>query len=130
MSITPARPDLRAHTEATRLAPSELVRNLREVLGARLVAYLGGVKETRAVRQWAEGTRQVSGGQDLQRLRIAYQAAMLIADRDDAGTAQAWFQGLNPSLDDRSPAKVLHDEDLEAAGARVLAAARQFAAVG
>jgi len=51
-------------------------------LGAKLVAYLGRVKETRAVRQWADGTRQVAGGQDQRRLRLAYQAATLLAERD------------------------------------------------
>jgi hypothetical protein len=49
-----------------------LVKELRDLLGAKLVAYLGGVKETRAVRQWAEGTRVVSGEEDLRRLRVAY----------------------------------------------------------
>ena len=53
-------------------------------MGAKLVAYLGRVKETRAVRmrQWADGTRQVAGGQDQRRLRLAYQAATLLAERD------------------------------------------------
>ena len=82
MTCTPARPDLQAHHDATRLDPAVLVQELRDLLGAKLVAYLGGVEETRAVRQWAEGTRAVSGGEDLHRLRVAYQAARLLAERD------------------------------------------------
>lgn len=129
MPRTPAKPDL-AYVNATRLEPSVLVKELRDLLGARLVAYLGGVKETRAVRQWAEGTREVSGGEDLRRLRVAYQAAKLLAERDTPAVVQAWFQGLNPALADRAPARLLREGDLDDIGPRVLAAARQFAAVG
>lgn len=129
VTVSPARPDL-AYVNATRLEPSVLVGELRDLLGAKLVAYLGGVKETRAVRQWAEGTRQVSGGDELRRLRIAYQAAKLIAERDHPAVVQAWFQGLNPALADRSPARLLRDGDIDDVGPQVLAAARQFAAVG
>lgn len=114
----------------TRLPPSQLVAELRELLGAKLVAYLGGVKETRAVRQWAEGEREVSGETDLRRLRLAYQAAKLLAERDTPAVVQAWFQGLNPNLDDQAPARLLREGALDEVGAQVLAAARQFAAVG
>lgn len=130
MTSTPARPDLVAHHQATRLEPAALVAELRDLLGARLVAYLGGVKETRAVRQWVEGSRAVSGGEDLQRLRVAYQAARLLAERDTPAVVQAWFAGLNPLLADRSPARLLREGAVEEVGPQVLAAARQFAAVG
>jgi hypothetical protein len=125
-----ARPDLDAYASATRATQSELVIGLRELLGARLVAYLGGVRETRAVRQWAEGERRIGDHDDEQRLRIAYQAALLITARDSREVAQSWFQGLNPQLEDRSPAKVLRDEKPQTGGPQVLAAARSFAALG
>ena len=130
MTVSSARPDLAAYASATRLEPAVLVKELRELLGARLVAYLGGVKETRAVRQWAEGTRRIASGEDLARLRVAYQAAALLAERDSTAVVQAWFTGLNPALADRSPARVLRETPVEAAGPQVLAAARSFAAVG
>ncbi len=107
-----------------------LVQALRDLLGAKLVAYLGGVRETRAVRQWAEGTRAVQDRTDERRLRLAYQIAALIAERDSAGVIQAWFQGLNPQLEDRSPARLLREGDLDEVGPLVLAAARAFAAAG
>lgn len=130
MPVTPARPDLAAYTESIRLPAPELVAALRDILGAKLVAYIAGVKETRAVRQWADGTRTISNGADLQRLRISYQAAKLLTTRDTPAVAQAWFQGLNPRLDDRSPARLLRDSDPNDTGPDILAAARQFAAVG
>ena len=129
MPLTPARPDL-AYVNAMRLSSADLAGELRTLLGAKLVAYLGGVKETRAVRQWVEGSRQIAGVDNQRRLRLAYQAAKLIAERDDPGVVQAWFQGLNPALADRSPARLLREGDLDDVGPQVLAAARQFAAVG
>ena len=53
MALANARPDLAAHQQVVRLDAREVARQLVDLLGARLVAYLGGVGETRAVRQWA-----------------------------------------------------------------------------
>jgi hypothetical protein len=128
--LTSAKPDLDAYNSAMTMNTAELVTALRDLLGAKLVAYLGKVKETRAVRQWAEGSRAIANPVDVDRLRVAYRAAAMIGARDSAQVAQAWFQGLNPLLDDRSPARVLRDGDLEEVGPQVLTAARQFAAVG
>ena len=61
---------------------------------------------------------------------MAYRAAAIITARDSAHVAQSWFQGLNPLLDDRSPARLLRDGNLEEVGPQVLTAARQFTAVG
>lgn len=130
MTVASARPDLAAYRDALTMTTAGLVSALRDLLGSKLVAYLGGVKETRAVRQWAEGSREIGKPSDLERLRLAYRAARIITDRDSAQVAQAWFQGLDPSLDDQSPARLLREGDLEVNGARVIAAARQFAAVG
>ena len=107
-----------------------LAKELHDQLGAKLVAYLGGVRETRAVRQWAEETREVSGGEDLRWLRVAYQVARLLAERDAPAVDRAWFQGLNPTLAERAPAQLLREGDLDDAGPQILATARQSAAVG
>ncbi|WP_197982463.1 hypothetical protein [Frigoribacterium sp. CFBP 13707] len=112
-----------------RSSTAELVTALRELLGAKLVAYVGSVGETRAVRQWAEGQRHPSAAVE-RRLRLTFQVAGLLAERDDARVIQSWFQGMNPQLEDDSPARMLRDDDLDIAGPRVLAAARSFAAVG
>jgi hypothetical protein len=130
MALTTRQPDLAAYNEAVGMTTAELVTALRSLLGAKLVAYLGGVKETRAVRQWADGTRKIGKASDVERLRVAYRAARMVNVRDSTPVVQAWFQGLNPFLDDVSPARVLRDGDVDIDGARVIAAARQFAAVG
>ena len=125
MSITEGRPDFAAHTKAIRATFPEVVTELRAVLGARLVAYLGAVGETRAVREWADETRKPSI-EVQNRLRLALQVALPLAQGESPQIAQAWFQGLNPQLDDRSPAWLLREGELEEVGPAVIAAARAF----
>jgi hypothetical protein len=38
--------------------------------------------------------------------------------------AQPWYQGLHPRLEERSPARLLRDEDLDEVGPQVVIAAR------
>ena len=125
MPATRPRPDFDAHQRAVRAPFPTVAGDLRELLGARLVAYIGGVQNTRAVREWAEGGRAPSQ-EEQQRLRVALQVALLIAEADDKDIAQAWFQGMNPQLEDRSPARMLRDGELDEAGPAVVAAARAF----
>ena len=120
------RPELRAHERAMREPFDVVVKQLRELLTPRLVAYLAGVRETRAVHQWADGSRDVKSGEVEDRLRFALQVALLLNEHDAARVVQAWFQGLNPHLDDRSPARLLRDGELDEVGPLVLGAARAF----
>jgi hypothetical protein len=125
MPIAEARPDFTAHTKAVRATFPEVVSELRGLLGARLVAYLGSVRETRAVRQWSEGAREPSE-ESRNRLRVALQIALPLAEMESPEIAQAWFQGLNPQLNDRSPARMLREGELDEVGPAVIAAARAF----
>lgn len=128
---TIARGDLRAYEESVRLPTPELVERLRDLLGAKLVAYLGSVQETRAVRQWADSAdARTPSTEVVNRLRMAYRIAALLREKDSAAVVQTWFQGMNPRLDDVAPARLLREGDLEQVGPEVLAAARAFAAAG
>ena len=118
--------DLEAHRFATTMPTPALVTFLREALTPRLVAFIAGVTETRATRQWAEGEREVGSTAREQRLRAAAHVTRLIAETFDERTAQAWMQGMDPMLDDRSPAWVLRHATDEADRAAVLASARRF----
>lgn len=118
---------LEVSANASRLAIHEIVSELRDILGARLVAYLGGVKETRTVREWAEGTRRPSSDAVQRRLRDAYHVAALLDETEAPGVVQAWFTGMNPQLGDRTPARLLRDGGPEAP-TQVLGAARAFVA--
>ena len=124
-TIAAARGGLKAYQDSVRLPTAELVKELRELLGAKLVAYIGSVKETRAVRQWIEGDREPSAAVT-NRLRVAYHVAALLAERDSPAVVQAWMQGMNPQLDDVAPARLLRDGNLDDVGPAVLAAARAF----
>jgi hypothetical protein len=124
-----ARPDLGAYDRATRLSFSEAVAELNEVLGPKLVAYIGGVTDTRAARDWAARRREARPMVE-QRLRTALRIALLLRDHDDPKVVQAWFQGLNPQLDDQVPARLLREGDIAQAGRNVLAAARAFVVGG
>ncbi len=128
-TLTPSRPDHAAHARAMRADFAEVVGALRAILGARLCAYIGSVKETRAVNEWMSGKR--APGPDTQRrLRVALQIADPIAAADGERVAQVWFQGLNPQLEDRSPARLLREGDLDEVGPAVIGAARAFLAGG
>ena len=119
--------DLQAFAEAMRLPFSGVVKDVSRLLGLRLVAYIAGVTETRAVQQWIDG-RRPKDPETEKRLRLAAQLAKLIAGHDNRAVAQAWFQGLNPQLEDRSPARLLREGDVVDVGPKLLAAARAFVA--
>jgi hypothetical protein len=123
--VTDSRPGFTAHTLAVRSTFPEVATSLRELLGPQLVAYLGSVRETRAVHQWADGTREPANAVQ-QRLRVALQVAAMLAEAESPRIAQAWMQGLNPQLDDRSPARLLRDGDIDEVGPAVIGAARAF----
>lgn len=63
-------------------------------------------------------------------MRLAYQVAGLLAERDQPRIIQAWFQGMNPQLEDTAPARLIREGDPDDVGPRVLGAARAFAGVG
>ena len=120
--------DVKAYASSVRTGVPELVTDLRRILGAQLVAYIAGVKETRAVRQWAEGDSRQPQTRQEKRLRVAFRVATLLLENESARVVQAWFQGMNPQLDDIAPARFILETDGD--DARVIAAARAFAANG
>ena len=94
------------------------------LLGAPTVAALGGVAETRTVRQWMAHRRP----QRPNTLRFALQLATMIAGAADEQLARAWFHGSNPQLDDGVPVIMLRSLPLEQIQPRLMSAARSFAA--
>lgn len=118
-------PGLRAQEGSLGLALPEIVGKLREILGVRLVAYIGNVKSTQPVASWASGQRS-PGGTDADRPRYACQIAALLRERYSTTTVQSWFKGMNPALRDTAPARILREGDPVEVGPDVLAAARSF----
>lgn len=127
MTMGGARPDLAAHERAVRGSFREVAAELRLILGPTLCAYLGSVKETVAVDGWADGMRE-PGAETQRRLQVALQVAIAIAEADGSDVARAWFQGLDPQLEGRSPARLLREGELDEVGPAVVAAGRAFLA--
>jgi hypothetical protein len=128
-TTTTQKPGMRAYDDAIRSTFPELVTKLRDIVGVRLVAYIGNVKSTKPVAEWAAGSR-APGATDRDRLFVAYQIAALLRERNEAVTVQSWFKGMNPALNDVSPARVLRTGEPDEVGPEVMAAAKAFAFIG
>lgn len=109
----------------------EVVSEARDILGPKILAYIGHATHTRTVRAWISGS-EVPDPEIEQRLRVACYAAVLLREREGNATIQSFFVGMNPQLYDKSPAALLRDGTLGPDGdvADAAAAARHFAAFG
>lgn len=116
----------RAHRQSVHASTTEVSSYLQELLSRRLVAYIAGVKDAKTVTRWASGEVENVREENEKRLRTAYEIAQLLVRFDSPRVVKAWFIGLNPQLDDVSPAEAIHDGELKEA----LSAARAFVAGG
>ena len=114
-----------AHRKAVESTIQDVVGYMQEVLGQKLVAYIAGVSDPRTVARWAEGERTPRSAHE-QRLRCAYQIFQLLLAEEAPHTVRAWFLGLNPQLDDESPAESIRNDMYR----EVLVAAKAFLAGG
>jgi hypothetical protein len=106
------------------LAP--MVNALRQTLGVGAVAKVAGVRETRAVHQWADGERSVRSRTVEAKLRLAFQAVTLLTHEYSPDVAARWFEHPCPQLGYRSPSGVLATSGPEDAGPSLISAARRF----
>lgn len=104
-----------AHRQATATPFAEVVRFLQELLSRRLTAVIAGVKEGKTIARWAaDDGAEVRMLEKEQRLRMAYQIAiLLLSSSDSQQTVKAWFIGLNPQLGDVSPAEAIREDRLK-----------------
>ena len=118
-----AAADTAAHDQAMRVSIDQVAAFLQDLLGQRLTAVMARQRDPKAVGDWARGARKPYP-EAQQRLRVAYQVASLLLQREAPETVRAWFVGMNPHLADRAPAMVVADgESIE-----VMQAARAFIA--
>ena len=125
-TVSLPKPDLFAHREALRLPASKVVEKLVEIVGRKLTAYIGGVKDARAVDRWIAGGEIY--GEAEPRLRFAFQVVRTLAEHDSPSVVQAWLTGVNPELGDRVPLRLLRESDIDAVAPAILSAARAFLA--
>ncbi len=122
------RPDLFAHREALRLSFPAVTAKLAEIIGRKLTAYIGGVKDVRAVDRWIAGG-EIYGDAEA-RLRFAFQLVRTLSEQDSTAVVQAWLTGVNPELGDRVPLRLLRENDIDSVAPAILSAARAFLAGG
>lgn len=132
MEVIMATPDIatglaQIHRQSIAAPISEVAGQLQELLSRRLTAVIAGVKEGKTVSRWANGEiTEIRDPFTEQRLRTAYEIALLLLEYDSPQTVRAWFIGLNPELGDVSPAEAIREGRLKDA----LSAARMFAFAG
>ena len=112
------------HRRATDSGISEITRYLQEILGQKLTAHVANVADPSAIATWAAG--QIPQAEHDKRLRCAYETVQLLITEESSDTVRAWFLGLNPQLDNQSPAQSIREGDFR----NVLVAARAFVAEG
>ena len=95
-----------AHQQSIQAIPAEMAAFFQKLLGQKWTAYISGVADPKAVGKWARG-EHMPRSESLRKLRGAYHIAVLISMSDELETAKAWFIGMNPVLDYRSPAWVI-----------------------
>lgn len=123
------RPGLRADEGSLALAVPELIDVLRELVGARLVAFIGSTHATSTVSAWVDGSAGPSATQ-VDRLRLSYRIAALLNERYSPATIQTWFCGHNPALGDAAPARLLREEQPALVRDDLVAVATSFAYEG
>lgn len=112
------------HKQATQLDISDIVAHLLAHLGPTMTTALAD-KSIQTLRRYAKGATSVPEDAE-KRLRDAHMIFTYIEQVDAPATVRAWFMGMNPQLEDRSPVEVLvdgHPND-------VLAAAKAFVTGG
>ena len=117
-------PDLFAHREALRLPASKVVEKLIDIIGRKLTAYIGGVKDARAVDRWIAGGAVYGDAET--RLRFAFQAARTLSEHDSPAVVQAWLTGVNPELGDRVPLRLMRENEIDSVAPAILSAVRTY----
>lgn len=112
-----------AHDQAVDL--KDVIAFLNEHLGSRLLALTVGV-DHKTVGRWLTDVNRTPRFETETRLRAAHQIFRLVQQVESSPTARAWFMGMNPQLEDNSPAEAIRDGNVRDA----MAAARAFVNAG
>ena len=99
----------------------EVVARLIAVIGRKLTAYVGGVRDVRQVDRWlfSETVDPVRE----RRFRLTLRVAEVLLEKEAPEVVQAWFIGLNPELGNRVPLKLLREEPVDVIADDLIAAA-------
>ena len=116
--------DAVASQQAARATVPEMAAYLQELFGQKLTALMVGSTQAKAVGRYARGEAHPDRAVE-DRLRAVFRVVRLLEQVESPETVASWFLGMNPYLDDVSPARLIRDEP-----ERVLEAARRYLADG
>lgn len=116
-----------AHLTTVRTPPWQMAAELQDLFGQRIVAFMTGIADPKAVGRWSRGERMPRNDAE-QRLRDAYQIVTFLTLADSRETARAWFIGMNPHFSDRAPFAILGENSSKSP--EVLEAAKAFVVNG
>lgn len=102
---------------------AEICEELREILGAKLLAYIAGVSATSILQDWIDGKSTPTPAQ-AKRLETAQKVAFIVHQNHSAKVAQLWFQGTEELLGDCAPARFILETD--GANERIFGVAHDF----
>lgn len=114
-----------AHRKTVEIELASIAEFLLENLGAGLVGLLADA-DPQTARRWARRSDRRPREDAERRLRAAYQVFQELLPHEAAATIRAWFMGMNPQLDDLSPAEALAQDRTR----DTLVAARAFISGG
>jgi hypothetical protein len=96
--------------EVDRLEDAPVVDELVGLLGAKVVAVVGGVGTTRLVGEWRRDERSPSRPGEL---RTALKITRALVRAEGQAVARRWWQGTNRFFRYRSPLEVIHEGEPE-----------------
>jgi hypothetical protein len=109
-----------AHARSVGLDVAAIASALQGAFGQALLGVIVG-KDARTIARWASGmVRPPYASEHV--LRDTFQVLELLISVESPEVARAWFMGMNPQLDDASPAEALSDGRSK----DVMAAARAY----
>lgn len=113
-----------AHSASVQIDIEDIAAQLQRVLGKHLLALVVG-RDVRTVQRWVSGENN-PGHVEERKLRNTFQVYGLLSAVEGDHTIRAWFMGMNPQLDDDSPAEAIAAERFR----DVASAARAFISGG
>lgn len=98
-----------AHRATVESSVADIAAFLQDAFGQKLVAFMVGVDDPKTIGRWASKRSAPQDSEVERRLRDAFQIFRLLLAKESPYTVRAWFVGLNPQLDDESPATAIRD---------------------
>ena len=118
---------VKMHHKAINTDLETMASTLVAVMGRAIIAGIVGIRNPKTISRWASGeVTSVRDRYSEERLIATYQVVSLLMEAYGKDTIRSFMLGMNPVLNDESPAVALRDGDYKGA----MNAARNFMAGG